>query len=83
MPILAVENIGRGAVPIDGEWQFHLGDDMRWTAPGYDDSQWERITADKTWGAQTLIPRTPDSPGIVVTFTSHAVALSKPEAHQS
>ncbi len=53
VPILDVENIGRGAVPIDGEWQFHLGDDMRWTAPAYDDSQWERITADKTWGAQT------------------------------
>ena len=53
MPIRAIENIGRGAVPIDGEWQFHLGDDMRWADPAYDDSEWERITADKTWGAQT------------------------------
>jgi len=53
VPILAIENIGRGPVPIDGEWQFHLGDDMRWAAPAYDDSEWERITADKTWGAQT------------------------------
>ena len=52
-PILAIEDIGRGAVPIDGEWQFHLGDDMRWTAPGYDDSEWEHITTGKTWGAQT------------------------------
>ena len=52
-PILAVEHIGRGAVPIDGEWQFHLGDDMGWAAPSYDDSEWERITANKTWGAQT------------------------------
>jgi hypothetical protein len=53
VPILSVENIGHGAVPIDGEWQFQLGDDMRWAAPAYDDSEWEHITADKTWGAQT------------------------------
>ena len=53
VPILPVENIGRGAVPINGEWQFHLGDDPHWAAPAYDDSQWEHITADKTWGAQT------------------------------
>jgi hypothetical protein len=52
-PVLSVENIGHGAVPIDGEWQFHLGDDLRWAAPAYDDSEWEHITADKTWGAQT------------------------------
>lgn len=52
-PIFAIGNIGRGAVPIDGEWQFHLGDDMRWATPAYDDSPWERITADQTWGAQT------------------------------
>jgi hypothetical protein len=53
VPILSVENIGRGAVPLDGEWQFHPGDDLRWAAPAYDDSEWERIKADKTWGAQT------------------------------
>src|SRR5580700_6271292 len=52
-PVLSVENIGHGAVPIDGEWQFHPGDDLRWAAPAYDDSEWERIKADKTWGAQT------------------------------
>ena len=52
-PILSVDNIGRGAVPINGQWQFHLGDDMRWATPAYDDSQWEHIAADKTWGAQT------------------------------
>ncbi|HEY1995036.1 MAG TPA: SpoIIE family protein phosphatase [Edaphobacter sp.] len=52
-PVVAIGNIGRGAVPIDGEWQFHLGDDPRWAAPAYDDSAWQRITANKTWGAQT------------------------------
>jgi Stage II sporulation protein E (SpoIIE) len=53
VPILAVEHIGRGEMPIDGEWQFHLGDETRWAAPDYDDSKWERITTDKTWGAQS------------------------------
>ena len=40
-------------MPVDGEWQFHLGDDMRWASPSYDDSQWEQIKADNSWGAQT------------------------------
>ncbi len=50
---LAIEDIGRGTVPIDGEWQFHLGDDMHWASPSYDDSQWEHIQADTSWGAQS------------------------------
>ena len=35
--IFSVENIGNGAVPINGEWQFHLGDNPHWAAPAYDD----------------------------------------------
>jgi serine phosphatase RsbU (regulator of sigma subunit) len=53
LDILDIKDIGRGTVPIDGEWQFHLGDDMRWASPSYDDSQWEHIKADKSWGAQS------------------------------
>jgi len=52
-PVLILKDIGPGEVAIDGDWQFHLGDDMLWAAPGYDDSQWEHIKADDTWGAQT------------------------------
>ena len=52
-PILIIENVARGEVPINGKWQFHLDDDMLWAAPAYDDSQWERITADKAWGMET------------------------------
>ncbi len=52
-PALTIRDIGPGEVAIDGDWQFHLGDDMRWAAPAYDDSQWEHIKADDTWGAQT------------------------------
>jgi hypothetical protein len=50
---LVIEDIGRGTVPIDGEWQFHLGDDMHWASPSYDDSQWEQIQTDTSWGTQT------------------------------
>jgi hypothetical protein len=25
-PVLAIENLGKGAAPLDGPWQFHLGD---------------------------------------------------------
>ena len=52
-PALTIKNIRRGVVAIDGDWQFHLGDDMRWIDSAYDDSKWEHIKADKTWGEQT------------------------------
>jgi len=49
---LVIAGIGRGIVPIDGAWQFHLGDDPGWAQPGLDDSGWESIRADDSWGAQ-------------------------------
>lgn len=53
VPPLTIKDIGPGEVAIDGDWQFHVGDDMRWASPSYDDSLWEHIKADDTWGAQT------------------------------
>lgn len=50
--ILTLNELGRGTAPLDGKWQFSLGDDMAWAAPAFDDSHWEQITADETWGAQ-------------------------------
>lgn len=47
-----VEGLGRDAVPLEGAWAFHTGDDPAWASPSLDDSQWQRITADDTWGAQ-------------------------------
>jgi hypothetical protein len=49
---LVIDGLGKGVAPLDGPWQFHMGDDPAWAAPGYDDSHWEQLTADKTWGAQ-------------------------------
>jgi hypothetical protein len=47
-----LDGLGKGTAPLDGEWQFHLGDNPAWASPNFDDSGWEQLTADKTWGAQ-------------------------------
>ena len=43
-------------VHLDGDWQFHPGDDPAWAQPGIDDATgqngWEQITADAPWGTQ-------------------------------
>src|SRR5664279_1475197 len=50
--VLTINELGRGTASLDGKWQFSLGDDMGWAAPAFDDSRWEQITADATWGTQ-------------------------------
>jgi hypothetical protein len=51
-----IEDLGKGTAKLDGPWQFHLGDDAGWAAPGIDDAAgqggWEQLTADSGWGAQ-------------------------------
>ena len=49
---LVLDGLGKGAAPLDGPWQFHLGDDPAWANPAFDDTHWEQLTADKTWGVQ-------------------------------
>jgi hypothetical protein len=44
---------GKGFVKVGGNWHFHTGDDLAWTQPGFDDSGWEQLRGDTTWGAQT------------------------------
>ena len=51
-PVLVIPTIGKGIVTIGGAWQFHLGDDLAWAQPSVDDSKWETIQTDDTWGAQ-------------------------------
>jgi hypothetical protein len=41
--------MGTGSRKIDGLWQFHLGDDPQWAQPGFDDSKWEQLPANKPW----------------------------------
>jgi hypothetical protein len=47
-----LDGYGRGTIPLDGAWQFHLGDDLHWAAPEFNDAGWEKLTADKPWGLQ-------------------------------
>ena len=51
-PVLVIPDIGDGIMPIDGTWQFHLGDDPSWARPSLDDSGWESISVDGPWGAE-------------------------------
>jgi hypothetical protein len=48
-----IRDPGSGSVEISGHWQFHTSDDMAWANPALDDSHWEQIRGDDTWGAQT------------------------------
>src|ERR1700741_414206 len=52
-PSQEIQSLGRGEVPLDGPWQFHLGDDLAWQSPSYDDSNWESIDPSTSWGSQT------------------------------
>lgn len=36
---------------LTGPWRFHLGDDMRWAAPGFDDARWETVDLTPAPGA--------------------------------
>ena len=51
------ESLGNGALPVDGAWQFHLGDNLAWAQPGIEDATghdgWEEIKTDAPWGAQS------------------------------
>jgi Stage II sporulation protein E (SpoIIE) len=53
---LTIDGLGKGVAPLDGPWQFHLGDNLAWAAPGVDDATghngWEQLTAAAPWGTQ-------------------------------
>ena len=55
-PVLAIDGLGKGIAPLDGPWQFHVGDNLEWALPQTGDGAgnvgWEQISPDKTWGAQ-------------------------------
>lgn len=51
-PVLVMNGLGKGPAPLEGKWQFRVGDDLAWASPQVDDSSWEQLTADQPWGAQ-------------------------------
>jgi hypothetical protein len=52
LSIQRLKCFGNGTIPLSGSWQFHLGDDPRWSSPDFNDAEWEELTADKPWGLQ-------------------------------
>src|ERR1039457_364836 len=51
-PSLVIEGLGKGTFTLNGPWQFHPGDDPAWASPTFDSSDWEQISADRSWGRQ-------------------------------
>jgi len=51
-PVLVVQGLGQGAIPLDGSWQFHTGDNPEWASPSFDDSRWESMQLNGSWGGQ-------------------------------
>jgi hypothetical protein len=49
---LRIEALGKGAVALNGPWQFHPGDDLAWASATFDSSEWEQLSADQPWGRQ-------------------------------
>lgn len=43
--------IGQATHLLTGPWRFHLGDDMRWANPKFEDSQWETVDLTPAPGA--------------------------------
>lgn len=54
--VLKIDGLGKGTAPVDGPWQFHLGDDAAWALPQTPDATgtagWDQLSADQPWGAQ-------------------------------
>lgn len=44
--------IGYAALPLNGPWRFHVGDDPRWADPAFDDSAWEGVDLTPPPGAR-------------------------------
>ena len=54
--VLSVDGLGKGVTPLEGPWQFHLGDNPAFAQPQTADDTgvdgWEALSPDATWGAQ-------------------------------
>lgn len=50
-PLLMVR-LGEGSIALAGPWQFRPGDDMKWADPQFGDSDWEWLSANRTWATQ-------------------------------
>jgi hypothetical protein len=51
-PPMVLRDLGRATIPLDGNWQFHEGDDLAWASADYDDSAWQPIQVGRSWEGQ-------------------------------
>ncbi len=55
-PVIEIVGLGKGTEVLSRPWQFHVGDDVRWSTPDVDDGTghdgWESLVPDKPWGSQ-------------------------------
>jgi hypothetical protein len=49
---MVLRDLGRATLPLNGDWQFHEGDDLAWASPDYDDSAWQAIQVGRSWEGQ-------------------------------
>ena len=49
---LTLQTLGHGTQPLDGPWQFHLGDDPTWSSPTLNDAAWEQLQTGQPWESQ-------------------------------
>jgi hypothetical protein len=51
-PPMVLHGLGRATIALDGDWQFHAGDDLAWASPDYNDSAWQPIQVGRSWEGQ-------------------------------
>ena len=49
LPNLALADEWTRLLDLRGNWKFEIGDDQRWSQPGFDDGSWEEIFVPSPW----------------------------------
>lgn len=50
--VLTALNLQAQVISLRGSWKFHIDDRLAWSAPTYDDAQWETVFAPAPWEDQ-------------------------------
>ena len=43
-------------VDLAGQWKIHIGDDLGWADPEFDDSRWQRSSVPQSWEEAEIVP---------------------------
>lgn len=58
MPVLfRIDSLPKVGVVLTGGWKWHIGDNLAWADPGFDDSGWERIGPTQDTFASPQLPK--------------------------